>query len=144
VRSVENAAVQELKVETERKTQLLDITEGIAKLVDGLDGLDGSLVTLFVPHTTAGIVLQAAGPGATAVAGDIETALERIVDESWSWKHVHEGDANPWSHVRAALTTSSVSIPLEGGRLMLGADQAVFLAEFDGPRERTIRVTVSR
>jgi secondary thiamine-phosphate synthase enzyme len=141
VRSVENAAVQELKVETERKTQLLDITEGIAKLVDGLDG---SVVTLFVPHTTAGIVLQAAGPGATAVAGDIETALERIVDESWSWKHVHEGDANPWSHVRAALTTSSVSIPLEGGRLMLGAHQAVFLAEFDGPRERTIRVTVSR
>jgi secondary thiamine-phosphate synthase enzyme len=141
VRSVENAAVQELKVETERKTQLLDITEGIAKLVDGLDG---SLVTLFVPHTTAGIVLQAAGPGATAVAGDVEAALWRIVDESWSWEHVHEGDANPWSHVRAALTASSVSIPLEGERLALGAHQAVFLAEFDGPRERTIRVTVSR
>jgi secondary thiamine-phosphate synthase enzyme len=57
---------------------------------------------------------------------------------------VHEGDANPWSHVRAVLTGSSVSIPLERGRLALGARQALFLAELDGPRERTIYVTVTR
>ena len=133
--------MRELKVETERRTQLLDVTERIAALVDGLEG---SLVTLFVPHTTAGIVLQAAGAGASAVAHDVEASFERIVDESWSWEHVHEGDANPWSHVRTALTASSVSIPLTDGRLALGAHQAVFLAEFDGPRERTIRVIVSR
>jgi secondary thiamine-phosphate synthase enzyme len=133
--------VSELKVETQRRTQLLDVTERIAALVEGVEG---SLVTLFVPHTTAGIVLQAAGEGATAVAGDVEAAFDRIVDESWSWEHVHEGDANPWSHVRTALTASSVSIPLEGGRLGLGAHQAVSLAEFDGPRARTIRVIVLR
>jgi secondary thiamine-phosphate synthase enzyme len=126
--------VSELKVETQRRTQLLDVTERIAALVEGVEG---SLVTLFVPHTTA-------GEGATAVAGDVEVAFDRIVDESWSWEHVHEGNANPWSHVRTALTASSVSIPLEGGRLGLGAHQAVFLAEFDGPRARTIRVIVSR
>jgi secondary thiamine-phosphate synthase enzyme len=133
--------VSKLKVETQRRTQLLDVTAQITALVEGVEG---SLVTLFVPHTTAGIVLQAAGEGATAVAGDVEAAFDRIVDESWRWEHVHEGDANPWSHVRTALTASSVSIPLEGGRLMLGAHQAVFLAEFDGPRERTISVIVSR
>jgi secondary thiamine-phosphate synthase enzyme len=133
--------VSELKVETQRRTQLLDATERIAALVEGVEG---SLVTLFVPHTTAGIVLQAAGEGATAVGGDVEAAFDRIVDEGWSWEHVHEGDANPWSHVRTALTASSVSIPLEGGSLGLGAHQAVFLAEFDGPRARTIRVIVSR
>jgi secondary thiamine-phosphate synthase enzyme len=88
-------------------------------------------------------VLQAAGEGASAVAHDAEAAFGRIVDERWSWEHVHEGDANPWSHVRTALTASSVSIPLEGGSLALGPHQAVFLAEFDGPRERTIRVIVS-
>jgi secondary thiamine-phosphate synthase enzyme len=133
--------VHELKVETERRTQLLDVTERVSALVGGATG---SLVTLFVPHTTAGIVLQAAGEGASAVAADVEAALDRLVDESWSWQHVHEGDANPWSHVRTALTASSVSIPLEDGRLALGTHQAVFLAEFDGPRERTIRVVVSR
>ena len=61
--------MRELKVETKRKTQLLDVTDEVRALVAGYEG---SLATLFVPHTTAGIVLQAAGEGATAVAGDIE------------------------------------------------------------------------
>ena len=129
-----------LTVATERRTQLLDITAEVEATVDGLDG---ALATLFVPHTTAGILLQAAGPGASAVSSDIEAALERLVDEGWPWGHVHEGDRNPWSHVRTALTASAVSIPLAGGKLALGGHQAVFLAEFDGPRERTIHVVVS-
>ena len=133
--------MRELKVATERKTQLVDVTDRVRA---ALEGSDGSLATLFVPHTTAGVLLQAAGEGATAVAGDVEAALERLVDETWPWEHVHEGDANPWSHVRTALTGSSVSIPLEGGRLALGDHQAVFLAEFDGPRERTMYLTVTR
>ena len=133
--------MRELKVATERKTQLLDVTDRVRA---ALEGAEGSLVTLFVPHTTAGVVVQAAGPGATAVATDVESALERLVDETWPWEHVREGDRNPWSHVRTALTASSVSIPLEEGRLALGGHQAVFLAEFDGPRERTLLVTVTR
>jgi secondary thiamine-phosphate synthase enzyme len=133
--------LRELKVATDRKTQLLDVTDHV---LAALEGTDGSLVTLFVPHTTAGIVVQAAGPGATAVAADVESALERLVDETWPWQHVHEGDRNPWSHVRTALTASSVSIPLEQGRLALGGHQAIFLAEFDGPRERTLLVSVTR
>jgi secondary thiamine-phosphate synthase enzyme len=133
--------MRELTIETARSTELLDVTDRVAALVEGEEG---SLVTLFVPHTTAGIVLQAAGVGAAAVAGDIEGAFERIVDERWSWEHVHEGDANPWAHVRTALTASSVSLPLEAGKLGLGSHQAIFLAEFDGPRERTIRVIVSQ
>jgi secondary thiamine-phosphate synthase enzyme len=132
--------VRELTVATERKTQLLNVTERVQA---ALDGAEGSLVTLFVPHTTAGVVVQAAGPGATAVAADIEAALDRLVDEEWPWQHIHEGDRNPWSHVRTALTASSVSIPFEEGRLALGGHQAVFLAEFDGPRERTLLLTVT-
>ena len=133
--------MRELTVATERKTQLLDVTERIRA---ALEGAEGSLVTLFVPHTTAGVVVQAAGTGATAVAADIEVALDRLVDEEWPWQHIHEGDRNPWSHVRTALTASSVSIPLEEGRLALGGHQAVFLAEFDGPRERTLLLTVTQ
>jgi secondary thiamine-phosphate synthase enzyme len=135
----DNAHVPELIVETEQRTQLLDVTNRVVEL---LAGSEGSLATLFVPHTTAGIVLQAAGEGASGVATDVAGAFDRLVDEEWSWEHVHEGDRNPWSHVRAALTASSVSIPLVDGRLALGGHQAVFLAEFDGPRERTIVVTV--
>jgi secondary thiamine-phosphate synthase enzyme len=129
-----------LILETERKTQLVDITSQVR---EALEGQSGQAAVLFVPHTTAGVVLQASGEGATAVAADLEAALQRIVDEGWNWKHTDEGDRNPWAHVRAALTASSVTIPLDDGKLTLGDLQTIFFCEFDGPRERKIYVTVT-
>lgn len=131
--------MERLTLRTDRKTQLLDITEVVRS---ACDSDSGTAVLLFVPHTTAGLVVQASGESATRVATDIESALEMLVDEGWKYEHVHEGDRNPWSHVRAALMSSSLTIPLVDGKLALGAPQAVFLCEFDGPRERTVFVTV--
>jgi secondary thiamine-phosphate synthase enzyme len=128
-----------LTFETARKTQLLDIT---AQVLDAVARESGSVAVVFVPHTTAGIVLQASGASATGVAPDVEAALERLVDETWDWHHLAEGDRNPWSHVRAALTASSVTIPLEDGRPALGALQTIYLCEFDGPRRRRVLVSV--
>jgi secondary thiamine-phosphate synthase enzyme len=128
-----------IRVQTERKTQLVDVTDEVRKAVTGARG---AVVTVFVPHTTAGVVLQATGEGATKVAVDLESAFERIVDESWDWQHTSEGDRNPWSHVRAALTASSVTIPFVDAELGLSELQAIFLCEFDGPREREIHVVV--
>jgi secondary thiamine-phosphate synthase enzyme len=128
-----------VRVQTERRTQLLDIT---AEVQNAVAGHAGDVATVFVPHTTAGVVIQATGDGATKVAADIESALGRIVGESWDWQHTGEGDRNPWSHVRAALTASSVTIPVVGGELALGDLQGIFLCEFDGPRAREVRVVV--
>jgi len=68
-----------------------------------------------------------------------------VTDGVWCggarWGHGDGGDRKPWAHVRAALTGSSVTIPLVGSGLCLGDHQAVFLAEFDGPRSRTLRIT---
>jgi secondary thiamine-phosphate synthase enzyme len=129
-----------LVLRTERRTQLLDITSGVRR---ALEGQAGQAAVVFVPHTTAGVVLQASGEGAAAVAPDLEAALQRIVDEEWKWKHTEEGDRNPWAHVRAALTASSVTIPLEDGKLVLGDLQTIFFCEFDGPRERKVYVSVT-
>lgn len=131
-------SVEKLTLKTDRRTQLLDITEAVRSA--GESGM-GSAVVLFVPHTTAGLVVQASGDGATRVASDIEAALEALVDEGWRYEHIHEGDQNPWAHVRAALMCSSLTIPLVEGKLALGDLQAVFLCEFDGPRERTVFVS---
>jgi secondary thiamine-phosphate synthase enzyme len=131
--------VKRLTLQTTRKTQLLDITEQVR---GASEGRTGRAAVLFVPHTTAGLVIQATGAGASRVAADIEAALERLVDEGWSYKHIHEGDRNPWAHVRAALTASSLTIPLVEGRLAIADLQAIFFCEFDGPRERTISVSV--
>jgi secondary thiamine-phosphate synthase enzyme len=132
-------AVESLSIRTERRTQLVDVTNGVRDLVVGKGG---ELVTLFVPHTTAGIVLQAIGDGAAEVAADVESALERLVDEDWTWRHTEEGDRNPWSHVRSVLTASSLAIPIADGDLALGECQAIFLCEFDGPRTRQLHVVV--
>jgi secondary thiamine-phosphate synthase enzyme len=132
--------MQTLILHTDRRTQLVDIT---ARVREAVTGEAARTAVLFVPHTTAGIVLQASGDGASAVAADVEAALERLVDESWNWQHTGEGDRNPWSHVRSALTASSVTIPLEDGELALGELQTIFFCEFDGPRERKIHVAVT-
>ena len=99
--------MQRLVLRTERKTQLLDITADVRQ---ALEKQTGQAAVVFVPHTTAGVVIQASGEAANAVATDLEAALQRIVDEGWEWKHT-EGDRNPWAHVRAALTAPPSRFP---------------------------------
>jgi secondary thiamine-phosphate synthase enzyme len=127
-----------LVVQTERRTQLLEITQPVN---ERLADCAGQAVVIFTPHTTAGLLLQASGPAAAAVAADIEAALERIVDDDGDWLQAAEGDRNPSAHVRAALTASSLTVPLADGRFALGEFLALFLCEFDGPRERTVHLT---
>jgi secondary thiamine-phosphate synthase enzyme len=129
--------VRELKISTERHTQLLDITPQVR---EAIDGADGSAVLVFVPHTTAGVTInEHADP---LVARDFESALQRIVPEDWDWQHIEEGEENAPSHPRASLMGPQVLVPLHEGRLALGTWQGIFLCEFDGPRARSVYVSV--
>jgi secondary thiamine-phosphate synthase enzyme len=129
--------MHQLSLQTAQRTQLVNITSQVR---DAVRTSDARAVVVFVPHTTAGVVVQA--DGGLAVARDVGAALERIVDEGWDWEHTEEeGEQNPWSHVRAALTSTSVTIPIEDGELALGRFQAIFFCEFDGPRSRTVYIT---
>lgn len=132
--------MHELKVPTERHTQLLDITRQVREAVAGEEG---SAVLVYVPHTTAGVTInEHADP---LVARDFEMALEQIVPESWGWQHLEEGEENAPSHPRASLMGPQVLVPLrDDGELALGTWQGIFLCEFDGPRTRSVYVTVLR
>jgi secondary thiamine-phosphate synthase enzyme len=128
--------VQELSLRTDRRTQVVDITEDVRAAVDGAEG---EAVLVFVPHTTAGVTInEHADP---AVARDLERALERIVGDGWGWEHVEAGEENAPSPVRATLAGPQVLVPLREGRLALGTWQGIFFCEFDGPRTRTVYVT---
>jgi secondary thiamine-phosphate synthase enzyme len=130
--------MREITVRTERRTQLVDITRDVRDAVDG--GGDGAAVLVYVPHTTAGVTInEHADP---AVARDFEAALERLVGEEWGWQHVEAGEENAPSHIRAALMGPQVLVPLTDGRLALGTWQGIFFCELDGPRTRTVYVTV--
>ena len=130
--------MQQIRVRTERRTQLVDITGDVQAALNGADGASAALV--FVPHTTAGVTInEHADP---AVARDFEAALERMVSDDWSWQHIEEGEENAPSHIRASLMGPQVLVPLDRGRLALGTWQGIFFCELDGPRTRSVYVTV--
>ena len=129
--------MREIKLRSERRTQLVDITQQIQQALDGVNG--ASAVLVYVPHTTAGVTIQEhADP---AVARDLEVALERVIGDDWGWEHVEAGEENAPSHVRASLMSPQVLVPLSGGKLALGTWQGIFFCEFDGPRERKVLIT---
>ena len=130
--------MREIRLRTERRTQLLDISRQVREAVEGAEG---TAVLVYVPHTTAGVTVnEHADP---AVARDFEAALERIVDDGWPWQHHEPGEENAPTHIRASLMGPSVVVPLrDDGTLALGTWQGIFFCEFDGPRERTVHVSV--
>jgi secondary thiamine-phosphate synthase enzyme len=130
--------VTTLTVRTERQSQLVDITRHVR---DAVAGSHGSAVLVYVPHTTAAVTInEHADP---MVARDFEMALERIVPEDWGWQHIEEGEENAPTHIRASLMGPSVLVPLrDDGTMALGTWQGIFFCELDGPRERSVHVSV--
>ena len=129
--------MREIALRSERRTQLIDITRQVQEAVHGVRA--AAAVLVFVPHTTAGVTInEHADP---AVARDFERALERIVGDDWGWQHVEQGEENAPSHIRAALMSPQVLVPLRDGRLALGSWQGIFFCECDGPRRRTVYVS---
>ena len=130
--------MHEIRLRTDRRTQLLDITGAVQDAVNGNGDISAALI--FVPHTTAGVTInEHADP---AVARDFEAALEKMVGDDWGWQHIEEGEENAPSHIRAALMSPQVLVPVSDGRLALGTWQGIFFCEFDGPRERSVYVSV--
>ena len=128
--------MREITLRSERRTQLIEIT---SKVESALEGSEGAAALVFVPHTTAGVTInENADP---AVARDFERALEQIVGDDWGWQHVEAGEENAPSHIRSALMSPQVVVPLSGGRLALGTWQGIFFCEFDGPRTRKVLVS---
>ena len=129
--------MREISLKTERKTQLIEITDLVRDSLGGTNGASAALV--YVPHTTAGVTInEAADP---LVGEDIESALQRVVDEGWPWKHVDDPDGpNAPSHVRSTLTGPQVLVPLRDGKLALGTYQGIYFCEYDGPRDRKVYV----
>ena len=132
--------MREISISTERRTQLLDITTQVEEALNGVDGAAAALV--YVPHTTAGVTInEDIDP---MLSNDIETAMEKIVEDGWSWKHDDADGPNAPSHMRASLMSPEVLVPLQEGKLALGRYQGIFFCEFDGPRERKVYVTALR
>jgi secondary thiamine-phosphate synthase enzyme len=131
-----NPAMQHtLQFRTRQKYEVVDLTSRVADVV-AKAGLAEGLCTVFVRHATAAIVINE-----NADAGfrrDIVAALDKLFPEG-VWEH-DKVDDNGAAHLKAAFLGPSESIPVQGGRLLLGTWQGIALVECDGPREREVVV----
>jgi secondary thiamine-phosphate synthase enzyme len=128
--------MQTIGVKTDRRTQLVDVTAQVQKVVTA-SGVANGVCYLYVPHTTAAITInECADPD---VARDVEGALDRLILAKGPYRH---SEGNSDSHVKAVLVGASQIVHVEGGKLVLGRWQGVFFCEFDGPRNRQLQVKV--
>ena len=127
-----------LTFRTTARDQVLDITREVADAVRATVAGDGQCA-VFTPHATAAITINENDD--PNVGTDLLTALSRLVKDHDGWLHDRVDD-NAAAHIKAAIVGPSETIPVEGGQLLLGTWQNVFLCEFDGPRASR-RVVVS-
>ena len=127
----------ELRVSTARRTQFLAISRPVADLVRQKGWQDGVL-TIFIPHTTAGITInENADPD---VARDMECFSDELIPCSPRFRHA-EGNSD--AHIKASFYGSSVQVIVRSGQLWLGTWQGIYFCEFDGPRQRTVWLAFS-
>jgi secondary thiamine-phosphate synthase enzyme len=126
-----------LSVQTSSQTELVDVTGQLQKELSK-SGVEEGRLTLYVPHTTAGITInEGADP---AVKADILMVLNQMVPWKANYKHM---EGNSPAHVKASLMGSAETVIISGGRLVLGTWQRIFFCEFDGPRNRKLHLQIA-
>lgn len=123
-------------VSTTQRSQVIDITETVQSIVEE-QGVSSGLCCVFVPHTTAGIIINECCD--QDVVLDIAAKLDELVPRNSRFRHF-EGNSD--AHIKASLIGTSQQIIVAEGRLLLGTWQGIFFFEFDGPRTRTVWVRV--
>jgi secondary thiamine-phosphate synthase enzyme len=121
-----------LDVQSHVREEMLDITRQVEALVRNADS---GIVTVFVPHTSAGVTINENAD--VDVQRDMLAWLAKLVPNDASFRHA-EGNSD--SHIKATLVGASAQVPLVDGRLLLGRWQAIYFCEFDGPRRRAVDV----
>lgn len=129
----------ELKVRTRKKNDVLDLTRQVTELVQQAD-LEQGVCHVYVPHATAAVIVNENDD--PQISQDLLTALAGLIPEG-VWLH-DKVDDNGAAHLKATILGPSESVPVHRGRLALGTWQAIMLVDFDGPRDRTVLVTLTR
>ena len=128
--------MQELKIHTDSRVTLIDVTEQVNGAV-AESGVKSGLCNLFTPHTTAAIIVSENwDPDVTT---DMIMQLEKIVPRAGGYRH---DEGNSQAHILSVMLSTSLNVPVRAGKLALGRWQGVMFAEFDGPRDRSLLVTV--
>lgn len=130
----------EFSLSTQGDSDVIDITARVQAAVDATGVTEGS-VSAFVRGSTAGVTTMEFEPGGVA---DLRALLDRLIPVEGDYEHNRlNHDTNAHAHLRAAVIGPSETVPLVGGRLVLGTWQQIVLIDFDNrPRTRTVTIHV--
>ena len=123
-----------IPVKTGKPAEFVNITSRVERFLDEAHAREGICV-VFIPHTTCGVTInENADPD---VQRDILMELDKIVPLTDGYRH---GEGNSAAHIKSGMMGASVSIPVLEGKLVMGIWQGIYLCEFDGPRNRNVRL----
>jgi secondary thiamine-phosphate synthase enzyme len=123
---------REIEVETGHRPMLVDLTDACSTFLRDVAAADGML-TVFVPHATAGIVVIELGAGSEE---DVLASLDRLLPRDDRWRHRHGRAGHGADHVLPLFVAPSLSVPVIAGRMTLGTWQSIALLDpnADNPR----------
>lgn len=130
--------MQKLHLSTKQRNEFVNITAEVKKVVAD-SGVKRGLCVVHAPHTTAAITVQEGYD--PDVVSDILQSLDELVPHENAYQH-QEG--NSAAHIKALMCGTGQTLPIEYSTLQLGRWQAVFFCEFDGPRERTVWIQITK
>jgi len=130
--------IRQLRVKTNSKTELVDITQGVQRLVTE-SGIRTGLCYVYVPHTTSGVTINENTD--LNVGRDILKELNKVIPFDDNYGH---NEGNSAAHIKSTIVGVSKAVMVEEGRLALGTWQSIFYCEFDGPRDRRVYVKVMK
>lgn len=126
----------EFEIRTTKRDEFIDIGYYVEEALEK-SGISDGIITIFVPHTTAGITInEDADPD---VVKDLLWTLDKLVPERREYKHM---EGNSHAHMKASIMGSSCNVIVEDGKMKLGTWQGIYFCEFDGPRTRKVYVKV--
>lgn len=125
-----------LRIKTTATKEVVDLTDRLAEMIRKAKLQEG-LCTLFVTHTTAAVTTGEIGEGTEQ---DFLQVVEKMIPRI-QFQHAHD-PSHAWSHMASSILGPSLTVPVTGGKLVLGTWQSVMLVELDGPRERMVHVTL--
>lgn len=130
--------IRQIRVKTNSRTELVDITQPVQRVVSE-SGIKSGMCHIYVPHTTSGVTInENSDPN---VGRDMLKELNKVIPFDDDYGH---SEGNSAAHIKSSIIGVSKAVMVEEGRLALGTWQAVFFCEFDGPRDRRVMVKVMK
>ena len=125
-----------INITTKNRFDIIDITSQVQSCITNSNVKSG-IAVIFIPHTTAGVTINENADN--DVKSDLKNIFNNMIPEKNNYRHI---EGNSQAHALSTLTSPSLTVIIEDGKLMLGTWQDIYFMEYDGPRNRKAYIQI--